>query len=192
MNWNPRLLYRKIFNSEEEITWFLENICTLEWNEQQDAGKGLEEATAELLARHPEWETPIRAWYGRWEETISGPIDGSIDLLRHFRNESSYRLFALTNWSAETFPRAKEKFEFLNWFDGVLVSGEEKVRKPFPEIYRRLFERFDINPKSAVFIDDSLKNIEAAHNEGMAGVHFKSPDQVRSELYSLGVLKFPR
>jgi len=105
IDWNPRYLYRKIFKTEEEITWFFENICTLQWNDEQDAGRSFEEATNDLLLKHsPEWEEPIRAWYGRWQETINGPLHGTVEILKHFKENSNHRLYALTNWSAESFP----------------------------------------------------------------------------------------
>jgi len=114
IDWNPRHLYRKIFKTEEEVTWFLENICTHDWNEKQDAGRPFEEATNELLAKFPAYEIPIRAWYGRWQETISGPIisgpiQGTVDILTQMRDSKRFKLYALTNWSAETFPWALEK-----------------------------------------------------------------------------------
>src|SRR5687768_2952174 len=104
IDWNPRYLYRKIFKTEEEVTWFLENICTAEWNDEQDAGRSFEEATSQLIRRHPEHEEAIAAWYGRWQETIGGPINGTVEILSILKASKKYRLYALTNWSAETFP----------------------------------------------------------------------------------------
>lgn len=188
IDWNPRHLYRKIFKTEEEITWFLENICTSEWNDQQDAGRSFEEATEELVAKHPEWEAPIRAWYGRWHETIPGPIHGTVDILKAVRESKNYRLYALTNWSAQTFPWALSTFDFLHWFEGIVVSGVEKMRKPYPEFYQILFNRYTIDPTKALFIDDNEKNIIAAKILGLTTIHFKSPEQLSSELKILGVL----
>lgn len=188
IDWNPRYLYRKLFASESEITWFLENVCTPEWNERQDGGRSFEEATQELLARFPEHETAIRAWYGRWEETIGGPIHGTVDILRTLRDQRQHRLYALTNWSAETFPWAKQNFEFLHWFEGIVVSGEEKTLKPRPEFYRILLERYRVEPAAAVFIDDNLKNVEGAKQVGIDAIHFATPEQLRSELGRHGIL----
>ncbi|HLT72040.1 MAG TPA: HAD family phosphatase [Cyclobacteriaceae bacterium] len=181
IDWNPRYLYRKIFKSEEEIDWFLNNICTAEWNDMQDAGRNFAEGTEELLSKHPDWEMPIRAWYSRWEETISGPIEGTVEILRTIKG-SGHRLYALTNWSAESFPIALQKFDFLNWFQGIVVSGVEKTRKPFPDIYRILFDRYAVEPGKSVFIDDNLTNIKAAKNLGLNTIHFTSPEQLRGEL----------
>ena len=110
IDWNPRYLYRKIFKTEDEVTWFLENICTSEWNDAQDAGRSFEEATLELIAKHPEWELPIRAWYERWQETIPGPLHETVEILQYFKSNASHRLYALTNWSAQTFPWALDNF----------------------------------------------------------------------------------
>ena len=189
IDWNPRHLYRKIFKTEEEITWFLENICTHEWNEKQDAGRSFEEATDELLQKFPEHEAAIRAWYGRWQETMNGPIQGTVDILKEIRDSKKYRLYALTNWSEQTFPWALEQFEFLHWFEGIVVSGHEKTRKPFPEFFQILFDRYSVNPANALFIDDSLRNIEGAKLVGLPGIHFQSPEQLKEELGKIKIIE---
>lgn len=188
IDWNPRYLYRKIFKTEEEIDWFLENICTHDWNEKQDAGRSFEEATNELLAVHPAHEDAIRAWYGRWQETITGPIQGTVDIFRELKESGRYKIYALTNWSAETFPWAQDRFEFLQWFDGIVVSGIEKTRKPFPEFFQIMFDRYQINPGSALFIDDNLRNIEGGRALGLPGIHFSSPEKLRAELQQLNLI----
>lgn len=187
IDWNPRYLYRKIFKTEEEITWFLENICTHDWNEKQDAGRPFEEATDELLVKFPEHEAAIRAWYGRWEETISGDIPGTVEILRQIRDSKKYKLYALTNWSAQTFPWALQNFEFLHWFEGIVVSGVEKSRKPFPEFYQILFDRYKISPSAALFIDDSQRNIDGAQAVGLPGIRFQSPEQLKADLNKMGI-----
>jgi 2-haloacid dehalogenase len=188
IDWNPRHLYRKILKDEAEVTWFLENICTSEWNDKQDAGRSFEEATEELVARHPEWEGPIRAWYDRWEETIPGPIQGTVDILEQLKVSGRYKLYALTNWSESTFPWALENFPFLQWFEGIVVSGIEKTRKPYPEIYRILIDRYHIDPQQTLFIDDNLKNIEGGKAVGFRTIHFSSPEQLRNQLVSMHIL----
>jgi 2-haloacid dehalogenase len=187
IDWNPRYLYRKIFKTEEEVSWFLENICTPEWNDEQDGGRSFEEATTLLIAKYPEWEVPIKAWYGRWQETITGPIHETVEILRHFKENKTHHLYALTNWSDQTFPWALDNFEFLHWFEGIVVSGVEKTRKPLPEIYKILFDRYNIEPSTALFIDDSLKNIVAAKNLGLNTIHFQSPAQLNEELKLMGL-----
>jgi 2-haloacid dehalogenase len=188
IDWNPRYLYRKIFKTEEEITWFLENVCTAEWNDHQDAGRSFEEATEELVAKFPGHEMPIRAWYGRWEETINGRIHETVELLTEIKESKKYKLYALTNWSAQTFPWALDNFEFLHWFEGTVVSGVEKSRKPFPEFYQILFDRYQVNPAQAIFIDDNHKNVLGARAVGLPTIHFQSAAQVRDELKRLKII----
>ncbi|HQQ96231.1 MAG TPA: HAD family phosphatase [Cyclobacteriaceae bacterium] len=187
IDWNPRYLYRKIFKTEQEIDWFLQHVCTNEWNEKQDGGRTFEEATRELLKKFPEHEVPIRAWYDRWKETIQGPIQGTVDILQAIRNARSHRLYALTNWSAETFPWALERFDFLHWFDGIVVSGVEKTRKPFPEFYHILLNRYQIDPAKAIFIDDNMHNVDAAVKLGIDTIHFQHPAGLREQLAAKGI-----
>jgi 2-haloacid dehalogenase len=188
IDWNPRYLYRKIFKTEEEITWFLENICTSEWNDSQDAGRSFADATEELVAKHPEWEIPVRAWYDRWQETIEGPVHDTVEILKQIKESNKYRLYALTNWSAETFPWALNTFDFLHWFEGIVISGVEKTRKPHPEFYQILFDRYNVDPSTALFIDDNIKNIDAGKNVGLTTIHFKSAGELRKELAQMGIL----
>ena len=129
IDWNPRYVYRQIFDNEEKIDWFFENICTHEWNEHQDAGRSLQEATEELVAKFPEYENEVRAYYGRWEEMLGGPVNETVEILHLLKQLNKYNLYALTNWSAETFPVALERYDFLKWFDGIVMSGEEKTRR---------------------------------------------------------------
>lgn len=189
IDWNPRHLYRKIFNTEEEITWFLENVCTAEWNDQQDAGRSFEEATLELLAKFPDHEVAIRAWYGRWQETIGGAIPETVEILKEIKAQGKYKLYALTNWSAETFPWALDNFEFLHWFEGIVVSGIEKTRKPLPEFYQILFDRYQINPAKAIFIDDNYNNVVGAETVRLPTIHFRNAKQVREELSRLKIIQ---
>jgi 2-haloacid dehalogenase len=186
IDWNPRYLYRKIFSTEEEVTWFLENICTSEWNDEQDGGRSFEEATRILVDKHPEWRGPIEAWYSRWQETITGPVHGTVEILKEFKENRTHRLYALTNWSAQSFPWALDNFEFLHWFEGIVVSGIERCRKPHKEIYEILFSRYNIIPQKALFIDDNIRNIEAAKGFGLHTITFQSPEQLRTELDRFG------
>lgn len=190
IDWNPRYLYRKIFKTEEEVSWFLDNICTSEWNDEQDGGRSFEEATRELIRKHPEFEEPITAWYGRWQETISGPIEGTVKILKEIKESRKFRLYALTNWSAETFPWALDNFDFLHWFEGIVVSGVEKTRKPRPEFYKILFDRYQVNPHESIFIDDNIKNIEGAQALGLNTISFKSPEQLHRELQMRNIHSF--
>jgi 2-haloacid dehalogenase len=189
IDWNPRYLYRKILKSEEEVSWFLNNVCTSEWNDMQDAGRSFEDATNDLLTKHPEWEVAIRAWYGRWQETITGPIQDTVEVLREIKNANNHRLLALTNWSAETFPWALANFEFLHWFEGIVVSGVEKTRKPYPEFYQILFDRYKVDASRAIFIDDNIKNIEGAKKIGLPAIQFTNAVELRKELMQRGIIR---
>ncbi|GGB10424.1 HAD family hydrolase [Puia dinghuensis] len=188
IDWNPQYLYNKIIPDEQERRWFLSTICTPDWNEEQDAGRSLQEATELLVAKYPDHEAAIRAYYGRWKEMLGGPIHETVEIFRELKNQGQIKLYALTNWSAETFPVALELYDFLHWFDGRLVSGEEKVRKPFPEIYKLLIERFDIDPHHAIYVDDNIRNVLPARELGFIGIHFRTPALFREELKKLGVL----
>ncbi len=171
VDWNPDYVYRTIFNDEKEMRAFYNEVCTSDWNDEQDAGRSIKEATEELVAKFPHQEQNIRAYYGRWEEMLKGPIDATVDILRELKEKGNYKLYALTNWSAETFPVALKRFEFLQWFDGRLVSGEERMRKPFKEIYELIIDRFDINPKTSVYIDDNVRNLPVPKELGMDTIH---------------------
>jgi 2-haloacid dehalogenase len=188
IDWNPRYLYRKIFKTEDEIDWFMTNICTPEWNDMQDAGRSFSDATEELVKKFPEHETPIRAWYGRFPETISGAIQPTVDVLGKIKQKKAHKLFALTNWSAESFPWAQQNFEFLSWFEGIVVSGAEKTRKPYADFYHILFNRYKIDPARAVFIDDNIKNVKGSNDVGMQAIHFTSASQLEKDLLKLGIL----
>lgn len=188
IDWNPEYLYNKIIPDEQERKWFLSTICTPDWNEEQDAGRSLEAATDHLVKKFPEHERSIRAYYDRWKEMLGGPIHDTVEIFRELKNRGQLKLYALTNWSAETFPVALELYDFLHWFDGRLVSGEEKVRKPFPEIYKLLIDRFSIDPKQAIYVDDNIRNILPARDLGFVGIHFRTPALFREELKKMGVL----
>ncbi|MEL6250527.1 MAG: HAD family phosphatase [Bacteroidota bacterium] len=185
IDWNPRYVYKTIFDTDEEVESFLANVCVSSWNEEQDRGRSLKDGTELLVAKHPEWEKEIRAFYDRWPEMLGGPVQESVDILESLKMGRNYRLYALTNWSDETFPIALGRYDFLQWFEGILVSGKEKLIKPDPAIYKLLFERFNIDPAKAVFIDDSPKNVEGAKAVGMHAIHFRSPMQMREELAEL-------
>jgi 2-haloacid dehalogenase len=188
IDWNPDYVFDKIFDDQDRKQHFFENICTAEWNEEQDAGRSLEDATEMLVAKHPEWETEIRAYYGRWPEMLGGPLHDTVEILKQIKEAGSHRLYALTNWSAETFPVALDLFDFLHWFEGIVVSGIEKTRKPFTDFYQILFNRYDVRPERAVFIDDNFRNVEAAKSLGLHGIHFSSPAQLATELKERCVL----
>lgn len=188
IDWNPRYLYQKIFETEGEIDYFLENICTSEWNEEQDGGRTLSDATKLLVEKHPEHKTAIEHYYNRWEEMLNGEISGTVQVLEKLKQSGKYKLYALTNWSSETFPIAEERFKFLSYFDGIVVSGTEKDRKPFPSFYQLILDRYAIDPSTAVFIDDRYSNIEGAEKVGISGIHYTDPVQLEKELKVKGIV----
>ncbi len=187
IDWNPRYVYRQIFKTEEEVEWFLQNVTTLDWNERQDEGYPLHKATEELIAKHPEWEPEIKAYYGRWLEMLGEAIHETVEIFRHLKQSGKYKLYALTNWSAETFPHARERFDFLKWFDGIIVSGKEKLRKPSPEFYELLLDRYHLAASETIFIDDSLRNIKGAEGIGITAIHFHNAIQLKQELENFGI-----
>lgn len=183
IDWNPRYLYRKIFDSEEKMEHFLSSVCTSEWNEEQDGGRSLADGTALLVKEFPDYEKEIRAYYDRWEEMIGGVIDKSVAILHDLKQKDHLSLYALTNWSDETIPIAMKKYVFFQWFDGVVVSGKEKMRKPFPEFYQLILGRYHLSPANTLFIDDNLRNIHGAETVGLQTVHFMSPEQLQHDLH---------
>ena len=188
IKWDPKHLFRKIFDTEEKVDWFLSEVCTLDWNEQQDAGRTWAEGTYILGQQFPGYQKEINAYAERWEETLVGPIDESVSLLKKLKEANTHRIYALTNWSAETFPIALERYDFLQLFEGIVVSGVEKLKKPDPKIYQLLLERYQIAPQEALFIDDSARNIAGARAVGMQAIHFLSPTQLATDLKAYQVI----
>ena len=189
VEWNPSHVYNdKYFDKPEKLDYFFKNICTMEWNEEQDAGRSIVEATQTLIEKHPEWEGPIRDYYGRWTEMLKAPIPGTVQIFKELKDSRKYKIYALTNWQAGLFDIALVRYNFLHWFDGRVVSGEEKTRKPFHEFYQRLLDRYNVDPHKALFIDDSARNIKAAEELGINAILFKSPELLRKELEERGIL----
>ena len=188
IGWDPRRLYRQLIDDEAQMEWFLSEVCNSEWNEQQDAGRPWAEGTALLRARFPAHAELIDAYHLRWKETLVGPIDGSVAILAELKARG-VRLLALTNWSQETFPIARQLYPFLQWFEGIVVSGEECLVKPDSRIYQRLLERYAVDPTAALYIDDSARNVAAAAALGMHGWWFRDPAGLRERLVELGVLE---
>jgi 2-haloacid dehalogenase len=186
IDWNPRDLYRTLFDDEAEMEAFLSEVTTQEWNAQQDAGRPWSEAVEALVALHPGRRELIEAYWHRWPETLGGPIQGTVDILAELGSRG-VRTYALSNWSAETFPLARPRFPFLEWFDGILISGEAKLVKPDPRIFAYLLDKFGLEAGSTVFIDDSAANVRAAAEAGLVAVRFMDPAHLRRELVALGL-----
>ena len=188
IDWNPRYLYRPLFNGDDKaMEHFLAEIAPPWWNLEIDAGKTFEQAVAERIRAHPEHADMIALWRDGWEKMLRDEIAGSVEILGELRSKG-HRLHALTNWSAETFPIARRRFEFLKWFEDIVVSGEVGLAKPDPRIFALTIERCRLEPARTVFIDDSLHNVEAGRNAGMHALHFRDPHQLRADLTRLGML----
>jgi 2-haloacid dehalogenase len=188
VDWNPRYLYRKLFSGNEKaMEDFLATVCTTAWNEEQDAGRTFAEAGDLLKEIHPDKGELIDAWFARYGEMFSGEIPGTVEILRELRSRG-VPVYALSNWSAETFPIAVKRFECLGWFKGVLLSGEVKLLKPDRRIFETFLERFSIEPSRAIYIDDRSENVAAAGELGMRGVVFSNSGALRTELTRAGLL----
>lgn len=187
IDWNPRHMYKKIFQDKQEMENFLAQICTDAWNLEQDAGRTLEEGTQILCQRHPDKAPLIKLFYGRWTEMLGGTIDETVAILYELKARG-VRLYSLTNWSHETFPYARQTFPFLNEFLDIVVSGEEKLLKPDSRIYEILLARNNLRAAESVFVDDKLTNVRAAEALGMRGVHFTAPHEFAAALRGLKLL----
>ena len=135
IDWNPRYVYKDIFKNDSKMEWFFDNICTNEWNLMQDKGYSMKKATEEKISEFPEFEKLIKMYYGRWEDMLKDEIGETVNILKKVVKSKKYKVLALTNWSHETFPIAIKKFDFLNLFEDIVVSGEIKMIKPDIEIY---------------------------------------------------------
>ena len=188
IDWNPRHLYRKLFPGDEPaMEHFLANVCTHEWNRSQDAGRSFAEGARLLKLQHSDKAELIDAYGARFDEMMPGPIAGTVEIVAELR-ERGTPLYVLSNFSAETFPRALERFDFLRWFRGMVISGKVGIIKPDPRIYEVMLARFAIDPHRAVYIDDVAANAEAARPFGIHGIHFTTPDALRAELRRLQLL----
>ena len=186
IDWNPRHLYRRLFADEAEMERFLAEVCTPAWNLEQDRGRPWAVAIAELAARHPDKAELIAAYRGRWPEMLNGAIAGTVALLERL-HDAGVPLYALTNWSAETFPYAERLFPFLDLFRGIVVSGRIGMVKPEPTIYRHALARFGLHPKRTLFIDDAPHNVEGARAVGLNAIRFEGAEALARDLARYGL-----
>ncbi|MEI8179608.1 HAD family phosphatase [Aestuariivirga sp.] len=187
VHWEPRALYRKIFASEDQVEWFIANVCNHDWNVEQDRGRSFADAVIEATARFPEHAEAIAAYDLRWHETVLGPIDGTVAILAELKARGT-PLYAITNFNQDKFKETLERFAFLGAFRDIVVSGDERVIKPDPAIYRLLLQRNGLAAGDCVFIDDSLKNVTGAQAVGMKAIHFTTPEALRAALAGMGLL----
>jgi 2-haloacid dehalogenase len=189
IDWNPNYMYRKVFHTEEAVGYFINNICTNHWNEQQDGGRSIKQAEEILINQYPEYKREILMYYDRWTEMLGGAIDETVDIFKELKNVYPDSIFALTNWSAETWPTALTIFDFLHWFNGVVVSGQENMKKPDERIFKLICDRYRIVPTETIFIDDNINNITAAKSFGLNTIHFRSSEELRIELMKLNLIR---
>ncbi len=183
IDWNPRYLYRNVFHDEIEMEFFLEKICSPVWNLKQDAGRSFNEATKELVNKFPQYENEIRNYYSNWLKMIGGAIEENVVLIEDLKNK--YRLFGLTNWSDEAFPIVYNQYPFFKEFEGIVVSGTEKIVKPDARIYKLLLTRYGLIANESLFIDDNQENIKAANKLGFKTIHLKEKVNLKNELQKL-------
>ena len=187
IDWNPRYLYEKLIPDEGQRERFLAEVCSLEWNARMDRGIPFAKAIRSLQNEHPEWSEEIAAYFDRWPEMISGEIPGSVALLEKLVGEG-VPVYALTNWSAETFLHARGRFPFLGWFKDIVVSGEERMAKPEIAIFSLMLDRNRLEPSETLFIDDQERNVQAARLAGMQAVTFTNSEALSAELIERGLL----
>jgi 2-haloacid dehalogenase len=186
LDWNPRHLYRRVLPDDDAVEQFLNAVCTLEWHAQHDYGRPMAETIPQLSAEHPEHASTIAIWRERYVEMVAGYIDGMPAVLSELQ-AVGIPLYALTNMPAEVVPELRAAFPLVDMFEGMIVSGEELVMKPDPEIYHRLATRFDLEPNATVFVDDMPVNVDAAWELGFRAVRFESADALRSTLANWGL-----
>jgi 2-haloacid dehalogenase len=188
IDWNPRYLYRTLFDGDDAaMEHFLTHVCSPAWNLRQDAGRSFAEGCAELVREFPDARPLVEAWRERFDETMGGPIAGTVEILAALR-ERGVPLYALSNWWAETFPIARARFGFLDWFDGIVISGELGVAKPDPRIFAHLLDTYALRADATVFIDDVPANVAAAVAAGMHAILFTDPEALDAALRELELL----
>ena len=188
VDWDPKNLYNKVFETKEEVDWFLSNVCTPDWNIEQDGGRLIKDAVALKIEEFPNFKKQIELFYDRWTEMFNGVLQENVDIQQKLIANPNYKVYALTNWSGEKWDKALELFPFFNDFEGVLVSGKEKTRKPFDDIYQLILNRFKINSKNTLFIDDNMDNVNAAIKNGINSIQFTGEKKLEIQLKNLGIL----
>ena len=187
IDWNPRYFYRTVFKSEEEMEWFLANVCNSKWNLRHDSGIRFEDNWQSLAAQYPQYTEQIKQYYTGWPQMIREEIPGSHAIVDDLKARG-YTVYGLTNWSAQTFPIAYKRYEVLRKMDGIVVSGQEKCIKPGAEIFNRLLTRYHLQANECVFVDDNADNIAAAQKLGFDTIHFQNATQLREELQKRKIL----
>tara|TARA_B100000073_G_scaffold71546_1_gene53219 strand:+ start:289 stop:882 length:594 start_codon:yes stop_codon:yes gene_type:complete len=180
-DWDPNHFYKNVFENIEEREFFLAEVCNDQWNVQQDAGRSIAEAELELIPKFPHYEKEIKMYYKNHRKMIRGVFEESVDILKKLKDKN-YDCYVLSNWSAETFEGMTDDYPFLKLFDGLLISGEDKLIKPDHAIYQLARDRFNLNPEETVFIDDKLENIQAAQEMNFKTIHLTDPNIIKTEI----------
>lgn len=181
IDWDPHYLYDPYFGDRSRTDWFLENICTMDWNLQMDGGKPFAVGVAELSERFPEWAREIEMFHSRWTEMVGGAVPGMYELLKGLK-AAGHHLYGLSNWSTETFPLVRDRFPSLQLLEGMVVSGYEGIVKPDPAIYELLLRRYGLDARDCIFIDDNPANVAGAAAVGIRGIRFTSLSDLRAAL----------
>jgi 2-haloacid dehalogenase len=188
LEWNPRHVYRRYFpGNEEAMEQFLHEVNFMDWNAQQDKGRSFAEGVALLSQQFPQYSNLIQAYHDNWKDSIGDYFEGTVAIMERLK-DAGYRLYGLSNWSAETFPYAREKYHFFDLLDDILISGEVGMIKPEPEIFQLLLSRIGRPANECLFIDDSQANVEQAQKMGFSTIRFESPEQLEAELQNLELL----
>jgi len=185
--WDLRHLFAKLIADKAELEYFVTHVVTPEWHFQHDAGRPLAEMTAERTALYPKYKNEIDAYRTRFNETIPGPVTGSLEIVRELA-ERAVPLFAITNFGAEFWERFRPTQPIFDHFGDVVVSGVEKMVKPDPDIYALALRRFGLKPGEAIFIDDNHDNVVSARANGFAAHHFTDAEKLRRALVDLDLL----
>ncbi len=188
LEWNPRNVYQRYFPDDPEgMERFFKEVNFADWNLQQDKGRPFAEGVAILSQQFPQHSHLIQAYHDHWVESVSGSIAGTVRILKQLK-QAGYSLYGLSNWSAETFPYARKKYDFFDLLDDIVISGEVGHIKPDPEIFQIMLEKVGRPAQECLFIDDSLTNIKQAQKMGFATIHFQSPEQLETKLRELKIL----
>lgn len=182
VDWDPMNVYKSVFEDEEKARWFLDHVCTMDWNDQQDGGRRIAEGVAIKIQEFPEYQKEIELYYEKWHEMFLGIFENAVDIQQKLIANPNFKVYALTNWCAEKWELALELFPFFKDFDGVVVSGEVKMRKPHDDIYHHTFNTFNIQPEETVYIDDNPANIVAGKRNKLHSIHCVDPSKLSEEL----------
>jgi 2-haloacid dehalogenase len=186
IRWDPRLLYRRLIADDAEREDFLARICPPAWNLEMDAGKSFAQGVAERAALFPDKAELICAFDSHWVETLGGAVDGTVAVLEELLSKG-VGTYAITNFNHEKFEVACGVYPFLTRFEGVIVSGRERMLKPDLRIFRLLCARYGLAAEDCFFIDDSMPNVKAAQTVGMRAHHFERPEDLRAALKAVGL-----